>query len=223
MKKHLKSTRLDFEAGATILGDERDPDGSRLSDGILLSLKYLEVEFSKWKERISEDIAHTISDLYLSLCVLTKQVWVPISVLSRLWNLDEALAFYVADLFCGMSLATLSFRKIGDDMTRKAGLSLHDLHLEFSQQQAKAKKLESKWHAALLHKYLKPSSYALCSDPYTLSPMHLVKVVPRPWWSNAILDDGYIHTHLARHLSSSGGGSELTALLLDARWMNVRG
>ncbi len=35
--------------------------------------------------------------------------------------------------------------------------------------------------------------------------------------------DGYIHANLAGHLSKCDRGSELAALLLDARWLNVRG
>jgi hypothetical protein len=33
-----------------------------------------------------------------------------------------------------------------------------------------------------------------------------------------IVDDGYIHANLARHLLSCGGAAELTSLLLDYRW-----
>ncbi len=212
----------DFEARATNLGDEPDPDGSRLSDGIHLSLEYSQKEFSNWKERKAVDIKHSINDLYASLCVMTKQLWIPVSVLGRMWNLDEMSAYDVADLFCRMSLAKLSYRKIGNGESKKAGLSLHDLHLEFCQQQAKSKKLQSFWHSTLLHGY-EESQSDLCSDLCGLSPLDLVELSPRPWWSDTCPDDGYIHAHLARHLSLSGRVSELAALLLDARWIKVRG
>ncbi len=89
----------DFEERAMNLSDKRDRDGSRLSDGILLSLKYLQVEFSNWKERESVEIDRTIRELYTSLCVLMKQLWVPISVLGAMWNLDEKSALDIANLF----------------------------------------------------------------------------------------------------------------------------
>ncbi len=122
-----------------------------------------------------------------------------------------------------MSLATLSFRKIGEDVVKRAGISLHDLHFEFCQQQAKLKNMEALWHEALLHGYLTSSSDPLCCDPCGISSAGLLELLPRPWWSDSILDDGYIHAHLARHLSFCGRGSELTGVLLDARWMHVRG
>ncbi len=70
----------DLENGTPCLGVERDPRGKSLSDGILLSLKYLQIEFLKWKATKAVDIEHTIRDLYTSLSVLTNQVWVPVSV-----------------------------------------------------------------------------------------------------------------------------------------------
>ncbi len=213
----------DFEHKATNLGDERNPEGKRLNDCIRLSLQYLEAKFTDWKERNSVNIEFTISDLYTSLSVLTNQVWVPVSVLSRMWKLEDKSALDIADMFCGMSLASFSYRKIGEDATKKAGINLHDLHLEFCRQQAKSKNLESSWHTALLLGYLKSSPDTLICDPCTLSSLQLAGLTPRPWWTDGILDDGYIYGYLARHLSLSGQGSELAALLLDARWITVRG
>ncbi len=70
--------------------------------------------------------------------MLTNQVWIPVSVLGRMWRLDEKLAYDIANFFCEMSLATLSARKAGHDVTEKAGLTLHDLHLEFCKQEAES-------------------------------------------------------------------------------------
>ncbi len=211
----------DFEDRGTNVGDERDRDGSSLNGSIRLSLKYLHIEFSNWKRRKAVDIGYSIRDLYTSLCVLTKQLWVPISVLCRMWKVDHRAALDIANMLCGMSLANLSFRKIGDDVAMKPGLTLHDLHLEFCKKQAKFKKLETSWHAALLNGYFESPSDAprLCA----LSPSHLIELSPRPWWSEGTLDDGYISSQLARHLAMSNQGSELAALLLDTRWLNIRG
>ncbi len=105
----------------------------------------------------------------------------------------------------------------------KTGIILHDLHLEFCQHQAKSEMLESKWHEALLDGYLELTSAALCRYPFALSSQHLVEFALRSWWTVADPDDGYINSQLARHLSSCGRGSELAAVLLDARWVIARG
>ncbi len=88
---------------------------------------------------------------------------------------------------------------------------------------SEVQKPESMWHEALLRGYSESTLDALCRHPLTVSSQHLVGISRRPWWSVAVLDDGYVHFHLARHISSSGRGSELAALSLDARWRNVQG
>ncbi len=55
-----------------------------LNAGILLSLQCLEPEFEKWKDDEGVDTNHSIKDLYVSLCVLQNQGWIPVSVLRRL-------------------------------------------------------------------------------------------------------------------------------------------
>ncbi len=144
----------DFEERRTNLGVERDPHSTSVSDGVFLSLKYLRIEFKKWKAPKAVDVEHTIIDLYASLCVLSNHVWVLVSVLSRMWKVDKKSALDIVNLFCEMSLAGISFRNTGVDAKEVAGLPLHDLHLEFCQQQAKSKNNESAWHAALLYGYL---------------------------------------------------------------------
>ncbi len=63
----------------------------------------------------------------------------------------------------------------------------------------------------------------LRSEEYTLNPSFLAGLTPRPWWSEETPKDGYVHANLARHLSLCDRKPELAALLLDARWANVRG
>ncbi len=74
----------DFESSGRCLSVERDPRGKSLSCGIQLSLKYLHVELLEWKASKAGDTKYPIRDLYTSLCVLTNQVWVPVSVLGRM-------------------------------------------------------------------------------------------------------------------------------------------
>ncbi len=122
-----------------------------------------------------------------------------------------------------MSLATLSCRKTGSDVSEKAGLTLHDLHLEFCKQEAESNNSHSLWNSTLLNGYWEPPSNILRSEEQGLSPALLAGLTPRPWWTDEILKDGYIHENSARHLPLCDRGSELAALLLDARWANVRG
>ncbi len=69
---------IDLKDGGTYLGAKQDPRGKSLFDGILLSLKYLQIEFLKWKASKAVGIGHTIRDLYTNLCVRTNQVWIPV-------------------------------------------------------------------------------------------------------------------------------------------------
>ncbi len=69
-------------------------------------------------------------------------------------DFDEKLAYDIANLFCEMSLASLSSRKGAEDFTEKVGLTLHDLHLEFCKQEAESKNSHSLWNSRLLGGYL---------------------------------------------------------------------
>ncbi len=140
-----------------------------------------------------------------------------------MWRLDESWPTTLRILFCEMSLATLSSRKAGRDITEKAGLSLHDLHLAFCKKEAELNNSHSAWNSALLSGYLEPPPNVIRLEECALSPSHLAGLTSRPWWSDEIPKDGYIHANLARHLSMCDRESELAALLLDARWLNARG
>ncbi len=51
---------------------EPDARGTSLSEGIFLSLKYLEVEFKKWKASKAVDVERSMSELYTSLCCVVE-------------------------------------------------------------------------------------------------------------------------------------------------------
>ncbi len=122
-----------------------------------------------------------------------------------------------------MSLATLSSRKSGNDVIEKARLTLHDLHLDFCKQEAKLNNSHSLWNSALLNGYLEPPSNISLLKVCALNPLLVAGLAAPPWWSDRIPQDSYIHANLARHLSLCGRGPELAALLLDTRWLKVRG
>ncbi len=125
----------------------------------------------------------------------------------------------VVHLFSDMSLATI---RLASESSREAGIVLHDLQLDFCQQQADEKKKTSPWHAQLLNGYVAASNEPRAEESKALKIDDLVRSEPRPWWSLAIAEDGYIHSNLSRHLICAGLGIELSALLLDGRWTHVR-
>ncbi len=77
--------------------------GTSLNTSIVLSLEFLEDELLRRKVKTERSVC----DLYTSLCVLEHQAWVPVSVLRRLWQLDEDEAMDVVHLFSDMSLASV--------------------------------------------------------------------------------------------------------------------
>ncbi len=212
------------------LREEPGFSGTSLNAGILLSLQCLEPEYEKWKDDYGVDTKYTIKDLFVSLCVLRNQGWLPVSVLSRLWKLDESEAMKIADFFCGMSLATLQCRERKADglseSGNESGLMLHDLHLDFCQHHARRSNQIAFWHAELLDGYWedeedKPGLSVLMDSSET-EEKKLLSLAARPWWSDSVANDGYICDNLARHLMSANCSVELGALLLDARWTHLR-
>ncbi len=199
-----------------------------MNAGICFSLQCLEPEYEKWKDDYGVDTKHTIKELYVSLCVLRNQGWIPVSVLSRLWKLDEYEAMKVANFFCGMSLATLRHQERNVDGVvegrsgKEKGLMLHDLHLDFCQHHAGRNKMIIYWHAELVNGYWEDgadkSGYSVGGDWDEAKEQELLALNARPWWSDSAPNDGYMYDNLARHLMCAGRSVELGALLLDARW-----
>ncbi len=70
--------------------------GASLNAGITPSLESLEAEFSECVAEHSLETEYTVSDLYISLCVLSNQVWIPVSVLGRMWEFKKDAAWDVA-------------------------------------------------------------------------------------------------------------------------------
>ncbi len=75
----------------------------------------------------------------------------------------------------------------------------------------------------LLNGYWKNANQPFGEELDTDAARVIVRLVPRPWWMETdVRKDGYIHGNLARHLAGANLGAELGALLLDARWTEVR-
>ncbi len=208
------ATRL--EKKRVDLGNEETMEGLSLNAGIVLSLEFLQDELLKRKVKT----VRSMSDLYVSLCVLENQAMIPVSVFGRLWELDRDETMDVVHLFCELSLATLRSSR---ECSGEAGILLHDLQLDFCQQESKKANTSSLWHAQLLSGYVAVSSEPLAEESSACGTDAVLSFAPRPWWSPVVLEDGYIHANPSRHLSCAGLGIELAALLLEGRWTELRG
>ncbi len=201
------ATRLKKKRGNR--GDEDTTDGTSLNAGILLSLECLQDELSKRKVKTD----HFIFDLYTSLCVLESQAWILYLFWGGFGNLTE-MQLWMLSIFCEMSLAT---PRPVRECSREAGIVLHDSQLDFCQRQVEETNKLSGWHTRLLNGYVAVSNEPCAEQSNTFVTDTVLSVVPRPWWSVAVPEDGYVHANLSRHLTCSGLGIELAALLLEGR------
>ncbi len=210
------------------LGHTEISGGTSFNTRIQLSLDYLDAAFKDWKAQYAPEAKQNISDIYISLCVLKKQTWVPVSVLSRFWKLNKDCTMTIVELLSGLSLASLESRNenredVGSGVS-EVGLALHDLLLEFCQDQARREKKTTFWHDKLLDGYVAadvrlPLLYSY-QDSHQVQMQSLLTYTPRPW--SETLPDGYIQDNISRHLVGAGRILELGALLLDAKWTIAR-
>ncbi len=91
--------RQSWKRKEKVLGDMKTEGGASLNAGIALSLESLEVEFSQCVAEHSLETDYTVSDLYTSLCVLSNQAWIPVSVLGRCGSLKKMLRWMLRCCF----------------------------------------------------------------------------------------------------------------------------
>lgn len=91
---------------------------------IKLSLKYLE---SKLEKLTIVSPKYSMYDMYICLCVLKKQQWMPVSILARMWGVGGKSAERIAILLSSMSLAKTSVK----EGKKEIGLTIHYLQLDF--------------------------------------------------------------------------------------------
>lgn len=192
-----------------------------MSAGILLSLESFEDEFSKMKADDEVCTAYTELDLYLKLCVLSSQQWVPVSVLGRMWGLDATFGCEIALLLSEMSLLKLWSRSIEDEGVKKPGIMMHDLHLEFCKR--RCGKMSKTWHCRMLDGHLDGENEV--SKDESMADSEMKKILawkPGGRWSAEVDNEMYIQRNVARHLRNAGMHMELASLLLEFQWLLKR-
>lgn len=110
------------------------PGDTVLESAIRLSLAALAADWEKRESRMHESASFSLSELYTSLCILVNQQFVPVSVLSRMWNVSETKAETICTIFASMSLAKISVQIL--DGHEQCGLLIHDLYLDYCCQTA---------------------------------------------------------------------------------------
>lgn len=188
----------------------KNPQGYRALSKLLdTALEYLD------EKRENKDCLQTTNQFFAmgrSLCVLDKQEFAPISMLSRLWDLDTEEALEVVELMANVGIVTKEYGRIEGKSLQycEDGLRIHDLVNEyFTECASKANTSGRKpaFHKHLLNKYLSGTENLSNCGQY------------RTWWE--LKDDVYIFERLCRHLLVGELSDEAVGLLLDARWTTV--
>lgn len=201
------------------LCDEMNPGASILDSAIRLSLATL-------KEKLKRGAGdNRIHELYSSLCVFQNQQFVPVHVLSLVWNTTEVDTSKICSLFGSMSLTTLSTRTL-EDGGEECGLQVHDLHLQYCCQTASGSGDEKEWHRRLLDGHIPPNTF-LDEDGGSLEDnvalgLNMLEYEPRPWWKNDIANPVYFRKNPSKDLRGARLDIELGATVLDLRWIDAQ-
>jgi NB-ARC domain len=199
--RNLRSARERLIYNRVDVGTVQYPDFTRV----------IESSLSAANASFSSSGKFSIADMHDALSMLQKQQWVPVTMLTRLWGLrneDEA-----TEVVTCMSEFSLVDKCDGSGVV---GILLHDLVHDVCIARASREGGAGVWHRRLIDAY----SEELLSVAEPLQPENMTTNALVPWWSDKLVDDGYVHANLARHFvyCGKGGVEELTTLLLDFRW-----
>jgi WD40 repeat protein len=165
----------------------------------------------EWSGITAADGRTTVDQMYVALSVMQKQAWAPLPMLRRLWGLpSDSDAAKIIDLLAAQSLVN---EEIRDGVV---GIKLHDLALDFCIKQVEQHGGAGAWHRRLVDGY----KADILVVPSQHDSKDLLSGASVPWWTEVLVDDGYVHANLARHLIGCGveGEKDLTTVLLDFRW-----
>lgn len=88
------------------------PGDTVLDSAIRHSIGALTADWEKRESRMNESAIFSLNEMYTSFSILVNQQFVPVSVLSRMWNVSETKAETICSIFSSMSLAKISTRML---------------------------------------------------------------------------------------------------------------
>lgn len=169
-----------------------------LSVALESSLDSLE---KKWKGETVQ-----VRDMFQSLCVLQKQMCLPLSVIAKLWGVTSAVAQEGVMMFARNSLVSLVWTN-----GEVSGMQMHDLVHDISVDMAESDGGSVVWHRKLL------DAYGLSANTPS-DGGHSDRNGVSGWWDLAIYDK-YMSDNLVRHMLDAGRIPEALQLLTDYRWV----
>lgn len=188
---------------ANDLVTQRPDNYGSLDAALLVALKFLDDHSSEAK---GMPCPLSFREMHRALCLLAEQDWVPLSVLKRLWKLqDDKSAEIVLKCMIGVGVAQAEYREI-EKGVRILGLRLHDLVLNFAQYEARKNGEALRWYDVLLNGY--SNGIQEQTDPALW-----------PQLVDSTEDGGYMFRNICRLLQGAGRLGELGQLLHNAEWV----
>lgn len=165
-----------------------------------------------------------MSEMYTSLSVFLKQQFAPVSVLARMWNLDNSSACHVCHELSSLLLAKMSSRSL-ENGKEEIGVFIHDLHLEYCRDKAEKGAGTAQWHRRSLDGHIaqhtNAESMRTAVDDETFG-FNMLNFKPRRSWDVDNDNTRYMWKHLSRNLLCAGLILELGATLLDIRRLHTQ-
>lgn len=200
--------------------EEKTNWGATILEGAInLSLKHLNHEWRTVPELSSN---YSMYQMYISLSVLEKQEWMPVSVLAEMWGVHDKSAKQIAELFSSVCLGKTAVQR-NDAEDEQVCLSIHDLHYDFCRNQAQGENGRREWHFRLLKGHMASLSRSTCTVVDFGSDLQdILKHSSLKWHQEDLKNRSYILQNLTRHLFEAGLVSELWCVVLDPGWIHAQ-
>ena len=106
-------------------GENRVKEGYGDYVGLFTALRASLEVIDRKDAKVEEKGGRSVSELHRGLCVLQKQQWAPVTMLSCLWGVDEDEAENVCEMMEGISVFEIEHRVVNGSMVM--GARMHDL------------------------------------------------------------------------------------------------
>lgn len=143
----------------------------------------------------------------------------PVSILAKMWSMDNDSAKGIAHQFSLMSLGKISVQKNYGGI-QEVGLSIHDLQHDFCRERAQGSCDKKEWHFRLFQGHMPSLSGSIREAVnFILGLKDLLQHISQEWHQEDLCNRDYMFQNLTRHLLESGLILELCSLVLDPKWM----